>query len=258
MSGTDSMTARSGWRLAALHARYQVVETIRVPIAVIATMLFPGASLLFFVVPQPAAHDPLEATAATAQLTVFAVLSVCLFTCGAGVAEDRALPWDTYLRTLPVGPLPRLIGRVVNGLVFTLLGLLPVIVVARLFTAATLPLDRLLVTVGALLVSALPLLGAGMAIGYSFSPKAALAVSQLLLLPLAFGGGLFLPPSLFPGWLDLISLGTPTRIARDLVTSAATGTDLPGTTWPVLVGWAIVASLLAVRAYRRDEATRFR
>ena len=78
-------------RLTALHTRYQFTETVRVPIAVIGTTLFPSLSLLFFVVPQPFAQEPLAATAATAQLAVFAVMSVCLFTYGVGVAEDRAL-----------------------------------------------------------------------------------------------------------------------------------------------------------------------
>ena len=83
-------------RLTGLHARYQFTETIRIPIAVIGTTLFPSLSLLFFVVPQPFAQDPGAATTATAQLAVFAVMSVCLFTYGVGVAEDRALPWDGY------------------------------------------------------------------------------------------------------------------------------------------------------------------
>jgi ABC-2 type transport system permease protein len=100
------MSTSTNVRLTGLHTRYQFIETIRVPIAVIGTTLFPSLSLLFFVIPQSFAQDPREATAAAAQLVVFAVMSVCLFTYGVGVAEDRALPWDGYTRTLPVGPLP--------------------------------------------------------------------------------------------------------------------------------------------------------
>jgi ABC-2 type transport system permease protein len=108
------------------------------------------------------------------------------------------------------------------------------------------------------LEAALPLLGAGLTIGYSLVPKAALAVAQLLLLPLAFAGGLFLPPDLFPDWLDRISVWLPTRAGRDLVASAATGSSLPATTVPVLLGRALLTAGLAVRAYRRDEGRRFR
>ena len=245
-------------RLTGLHTRYQFTETIRVPIAVIGTTLFPSLSLLFFVVPQPFAQDPRQATAAAAQLAVFAVMSVCLFTYGVGVAEDRALPWDGYLRTLPVGPLPRLTGRLLTGLAFVVIGLVPLVLIAWLMTAATLPLSRLAMTVAALLAAGVPLFALGITIGYSLSTKAAMAVAQSLLLPLAFGGGLFLPPNTFPGWLDAISTWLPTRAGRDLVVTATTGTDLPGTTLLMLGGWTLLTGSLAVWAYRRDEGRRFR
>jgi len=245
-------------RLAALHTRYQFTETIRIPVAVIGTTLFPALTLLFFVVPLPFAQDSEAATAATAQLAVFAVMSVCLFTYGVGVAEDRALPWDGYLRTLPAGPAPRLAGRLLNGLAFVALGLAPLVVVGWLLTAATLPLSRLGLTAAALLAAGLPLFGAGITIGYSLSTKAALAVAQSLLLPLAFAGGLFIPPETFPTWLDGISAWLPTRAGRDLVVTATTGADLPGSTPPVLVAWTVLTGSLAVWAYRRDEGRRFR
>ncbi len=252
------MSASTNLRLTGLHTRYQFTQTIRVPIAVIGTTLFPSLSLLFFVVPMSFAQEPLAATRAAAQLAVFAVMSVCLFSYGVGVAEDRALPWDGYTRTLPVGPAPRLTGRLLNGLAFVVLGLVPLVLLAWLLTAATLPPSRLALTVVALLVAGVPLFAIGISIGYSLSTTAALAVAQLLLLPLAFGGGLFLPPETFPGWLDAISRWLPTRAGRDLVVTATTGGGLPGTTLLVLGGWSLLAGSLAVWAYRRDEGRRYR
>ena len=252
------MSAPTTVRLAGLHARYQFLETVRIPIAVIGTTLFPTLSLLFFIVPQPFAQDPAAATAATAQLAVFAVMSVSLFSYGVGVAEERALPSDGYTRTLPAGPSPRLVGRLLNGLAFVVLGLLPLVLLAWLLTAATLPLSRLALTAAALLAAGLPLFAIGISIGYSLTTKAALAVAQLLLLPLAFGGGLFLPPETFPGWLNAISTWLPTRAGRDLVVTATTGADLPGSTLPVLLGWTLLTASAAVWAYRRDEGRRFR
>jgi ABC-2 type transport system permease protein len=252
------MSAHTNLRLTALHTRYQFTETIRIPIAVIGTTLMPSLSLLFFVVPQSFAQDPKEATAAAAQLAVFAVMSVCLFTYGVGVAEDRALPWDGFTRTLPAGPLPRLTGRLLTGLAFVVIGLVPLVLIAWLMTAATLPPSRLALAGGALLAAAVPLFAIGISIGYLLSTKAAMAVAQSLLLPLAFGGGLFLPPNMFPGWLNAISMWLPTRAGRDLVVSATTGVDLLPSTELVLVGWTLLLGSLAVQAYRRDEGRRFR
>ena len=52
---------------------------------------------------------------------------------------------------------------------------------------------------------AVPFLLLGLAIGYRLSSKAAIAVVQATLFPLAFAGGLFLPPEAFPAWLDAFS-----------------------------------------------------
>lgn len=246
-------------QLTLVHARYQFLETRRVPIAIIGNFVFPSLALLFFVVPMEAVRtDPVASTAAAAQLAVFAVMSTCLFTFGVGVAEDRALPWDGYVRTLPAGPGPRLAGRMLTGLAFALLGLIPLLAVAGLFTAATVTPGQFLGGVAVLIAGAAPFLFAGFAIGYSLPVKAALAVAQVLLFPLAFGGGLFLPPQLFPGWLDGISQVLPTRGSRDLLVMVLTGASPSLVAVTALAGWTVLLVVLAGWAYQRDEGRRFR
>ena len=87
------------------HAKYQLLETARVPIAVIGMTFFPVAAMLFFVVPN-IGDDPVAATLATASMVTFAMSTTCLFTYGIGVAEDRARPWEPFTRTLPAGAGP--------------------------------------------------------------------------------------------------------------------------------------------------------
>ena len=242
-----------------LHARYQFVETIRVPIVVVGTMLFPVLAFAFFVVPQAdIAGDPVTATAAAAQLSLFSTISVCLFNFGAGVAEDRATPWDPYLRTLPAGATPRIVGRLVNGLGFALLGLAPLVVLAAVATSATLTPLRLVLGVLALSAAATPFLGIGLAIGYRMPVKAAVPVAQVVLFPMAFAGGLFLPPETFPSWLDAFSRALPSRAGRDLVVAATTGGSVTVAAVATLVGWSALTLAVAGWAYRRDEGRRFR
>ncbi|WP_273652747.1 ABC transporter permease [Cellulomonas fimi] len=250
---------RPFWPLALLHARLNFIETVRIPIAVLGNLLFPALALLFFVVPQRAvAEDPLVATAAVAQLGTFAVMSTCLFTFGVGVAEDRALPFDPYLRTLPAGAGPRLAGRVLNGVLWAYLALVPLVLIGALLTEAVLPVGRALAAVVVVPLVAVPFLLLGVAIGYRLSSKAAIAVVQATLFPLAFAGGLFLPPEAFPTWLDAISKALPSRAARDLAVQATTGYDAYAWAVPVLVGWTVLFAVLAALAYRSDEGRRFR
>jgi ABC-2 type transport system permease protein len=238
------------------HTRYQFMETVRVPIALIGNGFFPAASMLFFVVPFAGDH-PVGATLATASMMTFAVMSSALFTHGIGVAEDRVQPWDPYTRTLPAGPWPRLGARILNSLLFTLVGVLPVLIISALFTEATVTPAQLALGVGALLLGSVPFQLLGLFIGYALPSKAAIAVVQLLFFPMAVGGGLLTNPMDAPAFIDAVAPFLPSRGAVELVW-AAVGHGTPRTLAVVMFAvWTAVAGALAVWAYRRDEGRRF-
>lgn len=213
----------SSWRLLLLHTRYQLLEQFRIPMAVVGNIAFPAISFLFFVVPQSVVRDdPVAASAAAGQLALVSVLSVCLFTFGLSGAEDRGTPWDPYLRTLSAGVLPRLGARLITGVAFALLGTVTIALIALVTTSAR------------------------------------FTGLQMLFLPLAFAGGLFLPPHTFPGWLDSFSVLLPSRGGRDLVVAALTSQPVPARAVVCVAVWALLAAVFAAWAYRRDEGCRFR
>ncbi|MDH2429585.1 ABC transporter permease [Sphaerisporangium sp. TRM90804] len=242
--------------LVVTHTKYQFLETIRIPIAVIGNAFFPSASMLFFVVPF-AGDDPVAATYATGSMMTFAVMASCLFTYGIGVSEDRAQPWDPYLRTLPAGPGPRFAGRLMTGLAFMAIALIPVVVIAALLTEANVSAFQVLLGLVALAAGAVPFTFLGLLIGYSLPSKAAIAVAQILFFPLAFGGGLLTSPQQAPAFIENIAPYLPTRGAVELVW-AAIGDFTPKVTSLVMLAvWTVVTGVLATWAYRRDEGRRF-
>lgn len=243
--------------LLAVHARYQFLETLRVPIAVIGTVFFPTASMLFFVVPFTG-DLPAIATTATASMVTFAVMVSALFSYGAGIAEDRAQPWDSYLRTLPAGVFPRFGGRIVNAMTFQLLAIVPVLLVAALFTEATATAAQLLAGLGAVLLAAIPFTLLGLAIGYSLPAKAAIALANVLFLPLAFGSGMFTGPGRLPGFIEAIAPYLPSRGAVELVWAAVSDFDPKPISLLMLAVWTVGLAAIATWAYRRDEGRRFR
>lgn len=242
--------------LVLLHTRYQFLEHLRVPIAIVASVFFPTVAMLAFVVPFAGDH-PLAATVGTASMTMFAVMSSSLMGLGIGVADDRGKPWDPYLRTLPAGPFPRFAGRMLTSLAITLIAVVPVLLVAALLTEATATPLQLLLGLGALLVGALPFMMLGLLVGYSLPAKAAVAVSQVLFFPIAIGGGLLGNPLDPPAFIGAVAPYLPSRGAMELVWAATT--DLPATPLALvmLAVWTIVAGAAAVWAYRRDEGRRF-
>lgn len=245
-------------QLTLLHAKYNLIETARIPIALIGSLAFPSLALLFFVVPQrTVADDPVFATQAVISLCVFAVMSNALFSFGLNISEAREKPWDPYLRTLPAPGVARVLAHVFSTGAMGLAAIIPVIVIGGLATAAEAPLGNVLAGFVALAVSGLPFMFIGICIGYSMPSKAAIAVVQVVMFALAFIGGLFLPPFLFADWLNTISMFTPSRQARELVIWAVQGGDLEPWVWLGVLAWTVVTFALALLLFRRDEGRRY-
>lgn len=242
-----------------LHAKYSLLETMRIPIALIGSLVFPALALLFFVVPNSAvAQNPEYATWAVVSMAVFATMTNALFSFSLTIAENREKPWDPYLRTLPAPGAARVLAHVFSTGILGLVALIPVIVVGVIFTEATAPLWRVALGLVAVFVSALPFMFLGTAMGYLLPMKAAIAVVQIVMFGFAFLGGLFLPPEMFPGWLEVVTRVIPSRHAREFVVWAVQGGDLA---WWVVVGlaaWTVVTFLLAMWLFRRDEGRRYR
>ncbi|WP_250029235.1 ABC transporter permease [Paractinoplanes maris] len=242
--------------LALTHARFQLLETIRIPIAVFGSAFFPSAAMLAFVV--PFVGDNAEyATYATVSMITFSVMTTNLFQHGVGVSEDRAQPWDPYVRTLPAGAAPRFAGRILSGLCLMAVSLLPVVLIAAFLTEATVTGAGFLIAAGTTFLIAIPFILMGLAIGYSMPQKAAIVVAQVLFFPLAFLGGLMTGPGLAPGIVEDLAPYLPTGGAARLMWSAVGDFRYDFGSIAALVGWTVVLGGGAVWAYRRDEGRRF-
>ncbi|GIJ75915.1 ABC-2 type transport system permease protein [Micromonospora phaseoli] len=243
-------------QLVLTHARYQLLETIRIPIAIFGSAFFPAVAMLFFVVPF-AGKDPVGATFATASMVTFSVMSANIFQYGVGVAEDRAQPWDPFTRTLPVGPAPRFAGRIGAGLVVTYLSLIPLVVIAATLTDAQITPGSFLLALGTVGVISVPFTLMGLSIGYALPSKAAIVVAQIVFFPLAFGGGLLSAPDQAPGFVETIAPFLPTRGAVELVWAAVGDYSVNPLSLVMLGVWVAALAGLAGWAYRRDEGRRF-
>lgn len=245
--------------LTLVHAKYSLIETLRVPIAIIGTVVFPALALLFFVVPQQVvAGDPLFATQAVVSMGVFAVMVGSLFSFGLTIAENREKPWDPYLRTLPAPGIARVLAHILSTGLMSLVSLIPLIVIGAFLTAAEASPWQIVAGMIAIAVSSLPFMLIGICIGYAMSAKAAIAVIQVVFFGLAFGGGLFLPPMIFADWLNNISMWLPSRHAREFVIWAVQGGELAPWVWIGIVAWTALLLALALVLFRRDEGRRYR
>jgi ABC-2 type transport system permease protein len=235
------------------HARAMTVELLRFPAYVVPTLLLPTVFFLFFVSPGPA----VAATARMATFAGFAVIGVSFFQFGVGIAADRASPWESFLRTLPVRPAERLLARLLSAGVFAIATAAVLVVTALVVSAASLSPARWVGLVVALFLGTVPFAFLGIALGYWAPPKAALPLANLLYLVLAYAGGLWTRPSALPGAVREVSRFLPTRALSDGLVTAALGGRIEWGAWAALALFSALFAALAVSGYRRDEGRRF-
>jgi ABC-2 type transport system permease protein len=236
------------------HARAMTLELARHPAYVLPTLAFPAVFFLFFAVPGGrAAADVRMATFAG-----FAAIGVAFFQFGVGIAAERASPWESYLRTLPVGAGVRLAARVLSAALFAAASATVVVAVALVLTPVSLGPLAWVELAAALLVGTAPFALLGVAIGYWAPPRAALPLANLLYLALSYAGGLWFQPEHLPLAAERASRLLPTRALADVLGAAAAGAAPPWRPWAALAGFAVAFGALAAWGYGRDEGRRYR
>lgn len=238
------------------YTRRNLAENIRTPTMFLTVALVPVGVMVFFVVPF-IGQDAAAITSATATLVVFGVLMACVGHFSVAIAAQRESAWGSYLRTLPGGIVPQMLGYLLVGLVVVAAAIVPILVVAGLFTAATAPPSRVLLAAGALLIAVVTFTLLGLAVGYLMSMRAAAIANSIGFLPLAVAGGMFFDEADTPQIIEQIAPYVPTRGTTDLVLVALTGEPVGSLSLMMLAVWIVVLAGLTVWGHRRDQVRRF-
>ncbi|HYW53396.1 MAG TPA: ABC transporter permease [Dongiaceae bacterium] len=242
-------------RLAWLDTRITTLELLRLPAYVIPTLVLPAMVYAFFGLGY--ASTPEYARLTVGSYAAFAVIGVALFQFGVGIASDRVSPWESYMRTLPIPGSARFLARLASAIVFA--GAAASLVCLLGATAGHVAIPALgWVELAATLLGGGIVFGlVGIAIGYWTSAKAAVPIANLVYLPLAYAGGLWIPPQMLPSFVATISPFTPTRQYGELVWAAVTGQALPASALEILALYAVLFFGIAYWGYRRNEGQRY-
>ncbi|MFV1530324.1 MULTISPECIES: ABC transporter permease [unclassified Phaeobacter] len=216
----------------------------------IPTVLFPAMLYAFFGAQSGGGR---WAANAMASFTVYAVMGVGFFQFGVGVAQDRESPFATWQRSLPGSFVQQWVARVLASLIFVTLAVFLVIAVAKAMTDINLSASAWLRLGCVCLMSTVAATFMGIALGSVSSARAAVPLANLIYLPLAYLGGLWVPPMLMPRTIDAISNWMPTRAMGELSWAAINGTTWEGRHLLLLLAWTIAAATLAGLAQMRHR-----
>ncbi len=243
-------------RLLIEHSRATLLQLLRTPAYSVITMLLPA--VIFVFIGTTTTESRKGANVVMASFAIFAALGVAFFQFGVGIASQRESPWEKFARVLPVEPAIRFGATVVAATIFATVAVAFVVAVALILTDVGMIASSWLRLFASVLGGAIPMALFGIAIGYWAPSTAALPVANIFYLALSFGGGLFVPPSSMPGFLDAFSRVLPTRHIGELAWASVLDLPWPGGSWIWLLGYTIAFGGLAVAGYRRDEGIRYR
>ena len=140
---------------------------------------------------------------------IFAVLGPSLFNAGAGLAIERDTGTLLLKQATPMPVGAYLLAKVVVALIFAA-GVVAILFLMASRLAGVMLLPRQWgALAGVLLAGVIPFSALGLAIGAWVKGRSAIAVINLVFLPMSMLAGLWLPINLFPGFLQDFALVLP-------------------------------------------------
>jgi ABC-type multidrug transport system permease subunit len=177
-------------------------------------------------------------------------------------ASTTLVTWRTkgILRRLRLSPVP--IRTVFTARVAVSLGI-ALVQTALFIGVATLPFFGLKLphywwtAIPMVLCGVLAFLAIGMLIGaWAKTQEAAQGVTQMVVLPMAFLGGSFFPVDQAPRWIQVVTEIFPLRHLNDGMLKVLARGEGPASVLPqmgILLGFALVATIIAVRVFRWEQ-----
>ncbi len=237
------------------HIIFEFKKLIRIPAFWVPAVLFPTMLFSFFGV--SAAEDSFRARYVMASFAIYAVVGVVFYQFSASIAQERESAFDRWARTLANAGLPSVVARLATAVFFGSCAVGLVLIAAHLFTLPGTAFGEVARLIGVCILSAIPAALMAVTLGYVASSRAAVALANLIFLPLAYLGGLWIPPMQFPATIETISTYTPTRHMAELAWHAVSGASLPVESLLAIGAYTLLFGATATLAAARDRAKRF-
>jgi ABC-2 type transport system permease protein len=242
---------------AGVYVRESIAElrkSLRLPQFALPTIITPAVFYGLFAVALNKA-GPAAAAYSLATFGVFAATGPALFGFGAGVAVERESGLIELKRVSPLPAGAYVAAKLVSAGTMAALALV-LIYSLSLVGGVRLPLAQWGLLVLVHLLSVVPFALFGFAIGMRVGAKGAIAAANALYLGFSILGGLWMPITILPGWMQQLAWVTPSFHLGQLAL-AVIGVPPQGSILSHVVALAVItaaAAWLAVRGWRRSPA----
>lgn len=245
---------RRSARIYLLETRAQFLSVWRRPAFVVPTLAFPLMFYLFFGVVMPSSGFSAAApTYLLATYGVFAVLAPSLFGFGVGLATDRDSGALALKRTTPMPAAAYFFARVATAAIFGVILVACLFLIGAFGGGVALHRGQWFALAGVILVGVVPFSALGLMIGAWVKAQAAIAIVNVVFLPMALLSGLWFPITMFPEALQAFAGFFPAyHLSQLALKTIALDLGFPALFHSaVLAGETAFFLAMAVRGFRR-------
>ena len=150
-------------------------------------------------------------------MTAFSMMSTAMFSFPAVLHTDKINNWQKTLRHTPVNMVEYYLSKITSMMVDYLVSILVVFSVGHLVRGVDMPLGSWIGAALLLIVGSVAFVALGLTLTLLPSSQLMSVVGNLLYLGLAVLGGLWMPISLFPDWMQAIGKCLPTYQLMELL-----------------------------------------
>lgn len=243
-------------RIYAREARYECVKQLRLPTQLVFGLGFP---LMFYIV-FGLLFGRSDGSGTwglyyIATYGAFGIMNSALYGFGVDIATERGQGWMRLKRASPMPVEAYFIAKLARSLLFSFSSVILLTVAGMLLLGVRVPPLAWLEMALLLVVGAAPFCALGLAIGFWVGPNSAIAVVNVISMPMAILSGLWIPLFVLPAFVHRIAIFMPAyhygQLALRLVGQGQPESALGHVL--VLVGFMVACLALAYAAYRRDE-----
>lgn len=206
----DALARPSTPAVYALEAWYEFLRTLRTPAFALPTLAFPLVFYVMFAIVMPGQWGSLHKTTYLfATYATFGVIGPALFGFGVGLALERQQGWLELKRVSPMPTGAYFFAKIAMSLAFSFAVILVLSIAAIGVGGVRIDLGTWTTLTLALLLGTLPFCALGLWIGTLVKGQAAVALVNLIYLPMALLSGLWIPLFAFPALLQKTAVFWP-------------------------------------------------
>jgi len=180
-----------------------------------------------------------------------AVMSTAMVSLGIATGFERRYGVLKRLGTTPLGRSGLLVAKTLTVVAVEVIQ--AAVIVGAGLALGWSPAGGVGEAIGVMIIGTVAFAGLGLLMAGTLRAEATLALANGLYLVLLVLGGMAYPLAELPEALQDVARVLPAAPLAECLRGALTGTGLPGARLAILIGWAVLAPLVAVRRFRWEE-----